>query len=181
VSARQDFIIEPLDRERHDRAAFSCGKETLDRYLKEQASQDTKKKAAVVFVARRPDSMAVVGYYSLSQSSVRLDTVPEAMRKRLPRYPDVPVTLLGRLAIDASVQRAGLGSLLLGDACGRAASVAKEVASTGLLVEAIDEEAVAFYEKFGFVRFQEAASRLYLPMESVIQALPRTTAHGRRA
>ena len=181
MSVPQGFVIEPLDRERHDRAAFACGKEPLDRYLKEQASQDTRKKAAVVFVARRPDSMAVVGYYSLSQASLRLDTVPDAMRKRLPRYPDVPVTLLGRLAIDGAVQRAGLGTLLLGDACRRAASVATEVASTGMLVEALDEDAVVFYEQFGFVRLHEAANRLYLPMESITQALPRARQRTPRA
>lgn len=167
MTAPPAFLIEPLDRERHDRAAFTCGKDPLDRYLREQASQDTKRKAAVVFIARRPDSLAVVGYYSLSQSSIRLDAVSQALRKRLPRYPDVPVTLLGRLAIDTSAQRSGLGTLLLGDACRRAMAVSEEVASTGILVEAIDEDAVAFYEKFGFVRFSEAANRLYLPMESL--------------
>ncbi|MHB8838167.1 MAG: GNAT family N-acetyltransferase [Gemmatimonadaceae bacterium] len=166
MTGQPDYVIEPLDRDQHDRAAFACGKEPLDRYLHEQASQDIKKRAAAVFVARRTDSTRVLGYYSLSQLSVRLEAVPDALRKRLPRYPDVPVTLLGRLAIDESAQRTGLGTLLLGDACRRTVNVSKEVASTGLLVDAIDEEAVVFYQKFGFVRFTEAVNRLYLPMES---------------
>lgn len=167
MNAPPAFLIEPLDRELHDRAAFTCGKDPLDRYLREQASQDAKRNAAVVFIARRPDSLAVAGYYSLSQSAIRLDTVSQTLRKRLPRYPDVPVTLLGRLAIDTSAQRSGLGTLLLGDACRRAIAVSEEVASTGILVDAIDEDAVAFYEKFGFSRFSDATNRLYLPMESL--------------
>jgi predicted N-acetyltransferase YhbS len=173
VSARPAFIIEPLDRDRHDRAAFACGNAVLDRYLLERASQDVRRQAAVVFVARRPDSLAVIGYYSLSQSSIRLDAVSPDMRKRLPHYPDVPVTLLGRLAIDIPVQRSGLGTLLLGDACRRAMAVAKEVASTGVLVDAIDEGAVAFYERFGFVQFSDAANRLFLPMTTLIARRPR--------
>ena len=160
-------VIEPLDPDKHDRAAFTCGKEPLDRYLREQVSQDVKRRVAAVFIATHPGDPLVLGYYTLSQSSVLLSGLPPRQRKRLPRYPDVPVTLLGRLAVHTRTQGTGLGALLLGDACRRAATVAREVASTGIIVDAIDDEAVAFYLKFGFIQFTEAPDRLFLPMTTV--------------
>lgn len=79
----------------------------------------------------------------------------------------MPVTLLGRLAVHRELHGQGLGALLLGDAYRRVAAVAREVASTGLLVDAIDDDAVAFYAKFGFVAFAESAYRLFLAMPRV--------------
>lgn len=91
------FVIGPLEA-KHDRAAFSCGVETLDEYLRTQAGQDLRKRAAVPFVIT-PDGKRVAGYYTLSQYAVELDVVPPELAKKLPRYPMVSVTLLGRLAV----------------------------------------------------------------------------------
>ena len=161
------FEIAPLDRDRHDRAAFACGREVLDRYLQQQASQDVKRRAAAVFIATRRGESQVVGYYTLSQASVQLDALSPQQLKRLARYGEVPVTLLGRLAVHAAVHGRGLGTVLLGDACRRAAAIADEVASVGILVDAIDDDAVRFYEKFGFTTFPESPRRLFLPMKTI--------------
>ena len=173
MSGKVAYEIVPLDRDLHDRAAFACGKEVLNRYLREQAGQDSKRRVAAVFVATRPGEPPVLGYYTLSQASVLLDTLPVGQRKRLPRYPSVPVTLMGRLAVHTSAQRSGLGGLLLGDACRRAAAVADEVASAGILVDAIDDDAVRFYEYFGFLPFPESPHRLFLPMNTIRDATSR--------
>jgi len=167
VTEKPPIDIVPLDRDAHDRAAFSCGSDALDRYLHQQAAQDARRGVAAVFVAIQPGEAQVVGYYTLSQASVRLEGLPRKQQKRLPRYPDVPVTLLGRLAVDSRAQRTGLGTSLLGDACRRAAAVADEVASTGIFVLAIDDGARRFYEKFGFVQFPESPYRLFLPMATI--------------
>ena len=165
------WVIVPLDRERHERAAFVCGNATLDRYLAQHAGQDLSRGVAAVFVATRPLETSVLGYYTLSQASVRLSALPLAQQKRLPRYPDVPVTLMGRLAVHRDLHGLGalllgallLGALLLGDAYRRVAAVASEVASTGILVDAIDDAAVQFYVRFGFVAFVDSPRRLFLP------------------
>ena len=167
MSEEPGFVVLPLDRDSHDRAAFACGKEPLDRYLQQQAGQDAKRLVAAVFVATRPGEPRVLGYYTLSQGSVRLEALPPALQKRLPRYPDVPVTMLGRLAVHSEMQGRGLGLLLLGDACRRTFAVADEVASTGILVDAIDDDAARFYGKFGFVPFPESPHRLFLPMKTI--------------
>ena len=91
------FRIELLGL-KHGRAVFSCGVDVLDVYLRKQASQDFKKHAAVPFVLTS-DGRTIAGYYTLSQYAVRLDHVPPEVAKRLPRYPVVPTTLIGRLAV----------------------------------------------------------------------------------
>jgi GNAT superfamily N-acetyltransferase len=164
VNPPLDFVVGPLDREYHQRDKFACGNAVLNHYLAAQAGQDLTRGVAAVFVATRPGDASVLGYYTLSQASVPLVDLPRARQKRLPRYPDVPVTLLGRLAVHRELHGQGVGALLLGDALRRVADVALQVASTGLLVDAIDDMAVAFYAKFGFVAFVESPHRLFLPM-----------------
>jgi GNAT superfamily N-acetyltransferase len=159
-----DLVVVPLDRDYHRRDGFSCGNAVLDRYLARQAGQDLARGVAAVFVAVRPGDASVLGYYTLSQATVPLIELPRAQQRRLPRYPAVPVTLLGRLAVHRDLHGQGLGALLLGDALRRVTDVARQVASTGLLVDAIDDAAVAFYATFGFVAFVESPRRLFLPM-----------------
>ena len=98
-------MIEPLGS-KHDRASFSCGVEILDSYLKKQAGQDLKKRVAVTFVLT-PDGTTVAGYYTLSQYSVQLDEIPAAVAKKLPKYPMVPATLLGQLAVSSAFRGRG--------------------------------------------------------------------------
>ncbi len=167
MSLPLDLVVVPLDREYHQRDGFVCGNTVLDRYLVAQAGQDLARGVAAVFVAMRRGDPSVLGYYTLSQASVPLSDLPRAQQKRLPRYPNVPVTLLGRLAVHREWHGQGLGALLLGDALRRVTEVARQVASTGLLVDAIDDAAVAFYAKFGFVAFVESPSRLFLPLPPV--------------
>ena len=106
--------IEPLGK-KHDRAAFSCGKEKLDRYFREQASQDARRHIAAPFVAVHEERETVLGYYTLSAFAVELGSLPEATVTRLPHYPLVPATLLGRLAVDQTQKGGGLGEFLLTD------------------------------------------------------------------
>ena len=124
-----------------------------------------------MFVATQRNDVRVRGCFTLSQSAILLGELPNAIKKKLPRYPDVPVTLLGRLAVDGSAQGTGLGAVMLGDACRRATAVASEVASVGVLVDAIDENAARFYEHFGFVALSAACGRLFLPMGTIERAL----------
>ena len=104
--------IEPLAK-KHDRAAFSCGYEELDRYIKERASQEAKKKISASFVLVESGDNTVIGFYNLSATSILLCDLPEKTAKKLPRYPDVPATLLGRLAVDSRYKGRRHGEILL--------------------------------------------------------------------
>jgi GNAT superfamily N-acetyltransferase len=165
-----DCRIEPLGSH-HDRAGFSCGIDSLDRYFRTQASQDMRRKANAVFVLVEPDSPAeVLGYYTLCATGVSQGDVPLAARKHIPRYPLVSATLVGRLAVSQARQGERLGSLLLADAVRRAYASAASVGSSMLVVDAINERAAAFYEGHGFVLLPESL-RLVLPMGMIGELL----------
>jgi GNAT superfamily N-acetyltransferase len=159
------FVIEPL-ASKHDRAAFSCGVEALDTYLHTQAGQDFKKRAAVPFVIT-PDGQTIAGYYTLSQYAVQLDVVPPDVARKLPKYPVVPTTLLGRLAVSLAFRGQGLGAMLLMDALYRALQHSHELASAGVIVDAKDAAGLAFYKKYGFLELPGIEGRLFLPMGTV--------------
>lgn len=167
MSAPQDFDFhfEPLGKQ-HERAAFSCGVEALDNYLQKQASQDIKKNVAVVFVLTQ-DGKDIAGYYTLSQFSVELASVPQEDAKRLPKYPHVPSTLLGRLAVSSAFHGQGLGELLLMDALRRSLEGSKQIASAAVVVDAKDERGVGFYRKYGFIELVGITNRLFLPMLTI--------------
>lgn len=158
--------IEPLGK-RHIRAGFSCGQLALDHYIQEIASQDIKKKSAVAYVLTVGSDAEIVGYYTLSASSVPLDDFPGDVAKKLSKYPDVPVTLIGRLAVDLKHRGGGCGKKLLIDALRVSYENSLRVASTAVIVDAKGGGSAAFYKKFGFISFTAKPQRLFLPMKTV--------------
>jgi len=157
------WIIEPLGKG-HDRAAFSCGVSVLDDYLQRRASQDAKRRVAAPFMLVAAGSEAVCGYYTLSQMAVEIEDLPRDTAKKLPKYPMIPVTLLGRLAIDLRFRGQGLGEFLLMDALRRSWTLSREIAAMAVLVDAKDEAAALFYESYEFRRLPGQHDRLFLPM-----------------
>lgn len=160
-------MIELLDQT-HDRKQFDCGVIALNRYLQQQANQDLKRHLSVVFVLISPeDSKRVVGYYSLSSVSVTLQDIPFELQRKLPSYPCIPATLLGRLAIDKNFQGKRFGEKLLVDALKRSYKASLEIASWAMIVDAINENAAKFYKNFGFSDLQNNRLKLFLPMKSI--------------
>jgi GNAT superfamily N-acetyltransferase len=164
------IAVEPLGRQ-HDRTAFHCGAEALDRYLKQQARQDADKHVAAPFVAVNSPDRRVLGYYTLSASVLTLADLPADLARKLPRYPQLPVTLLGRLAIDQVTKGKGLGEHLLLDALSRSLAHADQIAAMAVVVDAKSEAAAAFYRHYGITTLQAQPSRLFLPMRLVAQLL----------
>ena len=164
------ITVEPLGRQ-HDRTAFHCGSKALDRYLKQQAWQDADKRVAAPFVAVDPPDKLVLGYYTLSASVLTLADLPDDLARKLPRYPQLPVTLLGRLAVDQSAKGQGLGEHLLLDALCRSLAHADQIAAMAVVVDAKHEAAAAFCRHYGFVTLQAQPSRLFVPMRLVAQLL----------
>jgi GNAT superfamily N-acetyltransferase len=154
------FVIERLGA--HDRSSFSCGSAMLDRYLREQASQDVKRLVASCFVVAETETNIIAGYYTLAATSVPANDLLTEVLKRLPRYPILPAALVGRLAIDQRFQRQGLGSTLLADAALRV--LKSDTKAFALIVEAKDEAAVAFYRLQGFRSFASRPMSLFLPL-----------------
>lgn len=158
--------ISPLAKA-HERKSFDCGQQDLNRYLREQARQDAEKRVAAPFVLTQPDDLKVLGFYTLSSSLIPVDELPPDLMKRLPRYGQLPVTLLGRLAVDRSAGGQGVGEFLLMDALRRSLEAAQQIASMAVIVEAKDERAENFYRHFDFQPFQQTPLRLFLSMAQV--------------
>ncbi len=160
------FRIEPLGP--HDRAGFACGAAPLDRYFREQVSQDVKRLVASCFVAVETATGLLAGYYTLAATSVPAGELPPETLKRLPRYPVLPAALVGRLAIDRRFQRRGLGGALLADAALRVLN--SDTKAFAIIVEAKDEPAAAFYRLHGFRAFANRPMALFLPLATAHQA-----------
>lgn len=156
--------IEPLAA-RHQREAFDCGEETLNRYLRQYASQHQKKNIGRVYVAIEPGESRVLGYYTLANGSVAFESAPRA--KGLPREYPIPVILLARLAIDRTTQGQGLGATLLFDALKRAAEVSQVSAAYAVIVDALHERAKEFYLHYHFEESLDDPMRLFLPMHDI--------------
>lgn len=122
---------------------------------------------AAPFVLVEPPSARVLGYYTLSACVIPVSELPEELRRKLPRYPQLPVTLLGRLAVDLSLKGRGMGQFLLMDALWRSLGAASQIAAMAVLVDAKDSAAETFYKHFGFIPLQRQPARLFLPMKTV--------------
>ena len=153
------FRIEALGVD-HDRSVFSCSIEVLDRYFREQATQDMRRRANTCYVAVENGSEKIAGYYTLAAAGVPLTDLPPPMIKKMPRYPSVPVARLGRLAVDQSFHGKKLGAALLANAIMRAAR--SEIAVFAIAVDAKDATAESFYIHHGFVSLGNR--RLVLPL-----------------
>jgi GNAT superfamily N-acetyltransferase len=149
----------------HDRKPFNSRVDALDRYFREQVTQDVRRHATACYVTIDAATGTVAGYHTLAAAGVPLLDVGEDLARRLPRYPSVPVARVGRLAVDEAYQGRKLGSLLLADAALRATR--SEVMVFALVVDAKDEQAEAFYRHHGFADFGSLSRRLILPLGKI--------------
>lgn len=156
----------------HDRGAFDCGNEALNRFLKQQARQEQDRHVSVCWVLPHQESASAIrGYYTLSAYSVRVPELPQAVTKKLPRYPDVPAALLGRLAVDRTHQHQGLGEHLMLDAMSKVLEHSKALGTVMLVVDAKNERSATYYQTHGFTAFPSAPLRLFIHIDTIAEAL----------
>ena len=169
MAAKQGLIsvssvsIEPLAK-KHDRRAFSCGVGELDEYLRRFARQHADANVSRTYVA--VDDMAIRGFYSLAMSGIRKENLPVKHASRFPNFP-LPVARLARLAVDLRHQRQGLGELLLADALQRCLRLSAEIGMIGVIVDAKDERARGWYERYEFERLPDSPLTLWLPTAAI--------------
>jgi GNAT superfamily N-acetyltransferase len=155
----------------HRLDGFDCGKLPLDSWLKAHAL-DNEGKASRTYVIDAKlgeDAGNVVAYYTLAFGSITREEVPKKVRQGLPN--PVPVMVLGRLAVDKRHAGKGLGPALLREALQRTAEASRIGGLRALIVHAIDDDAVAFYTKYGFQIFPAGSRTLFLPIETVRQSI----------
>jgi GNAT superfamily N-acetyltransferase len=160
-----DWVVEALDRT-HNRTAFTSGNAQLDEFLRAFVSQYERRRLGRTFVAVRAGERKVLGYYTLASGAVSFDSLPSRAKKKLPSHP-VPVVLLARLAVDREIQGLGVGQFLLVDAMKRCVDIGERLGVHAIEVDAIDEGARRFYEKYGFVSLVDDRRHLFLPLATV--------------
>jgi ribosomal protein S18 acetylase RimI-like enzyme len=158
------FVSEALAR--HKRSAFDSGNDRIDRYFHETVSQDVKRSYAACYVLIERSTGKIAGFYTLSAHSIPLNDVAPELAKKLPRYPSVPVVLMGWTARDLAFRRAGLGSMLLYDAISRVAKA--PFGAYAICADAIDEVAAAFYRDHQFQPLVSRPQSLFLPMKTAL-------------
>ncbi len=167
------IVIESLHKDKHHRLGFACGKEPLDRFLQEYAHQAVAKNLSKTYVAvDETDETVILGYYTVTPCRIEPGELPRDVARllKLPEL-ELPASLVARLAVSETVKGQGIGSLMLMDAMARCARVAGEVGGVAIVVDALEESVVPFYERVGFKRFEPAALKMFIPMATVREIL----------
>lgn len=162
-------MIAPLGK-MHDRAGFACGEASLDAYLKTQATQDIRRDLSACYVLTARDDGTIIGYYTLSATSIDVSTLPPALSKHVGRYALIPAVLLGRLAVDHRFQGQGMSALLLVNALRRIVRIG--IGIKLIVVDALHEHAAAFYLHYHFQRLADHPLRLFLPVKTIREMYP---------
>jgi GNAT superfamily N-acetyltransferase len=163
-----EWRIARLERA-HVRDGFDCGKPSLNGFLHSLVSQYEKRNLGRTYVALPAADQRVMGYYTLASGAIDVESLPANEGKKLPRHP-VPIVLIARLAVDRSVQGRGLGGILLRDALTRSLELSESLGIHAVVVDALDDEAKAFYQKYGFLPLTNRGMRLYLGLGTIRQA-----------
>ncbi len=151
----------------HDRAGFDCGVPELNSFLKATARQHSDKGISRTFVLSEQERPTVIfGYFTLTLCEVRTEHLPAAYAKKYPQH-GLPAVRLARLAVSRKYQGKGYGGLLLAEAVHRTVLIAEQAGLVGLFVDAKEERAHKFYERYGFVSLPGHVLQLFLPLETL--------------
>jgi GNAT superfamily N-acetyltransferase len=169
VGGTSTAVLAPpeLLTDRHELAAFLSGEASLDEWLRRRSRANRASGASRTYVLAEADR--VIGYYSLAAGAIAVTDVPGCLRRNMPD--SIPMTVLGRLAVDQGWQGRGLGRLLLRDAVLRTTQAAAIVGMRGILVHALSPAAKRFYETFGFRESPANPMALMVALQDITAAL----------
>ncbi len=153
----------------HKKNEFDCGKRPLIDYLAKIAKQDVTKGVAVCYILEGEENK-VIGYFTLSSGSISKEEIPEKGFKKLPWYSNIPFAIIGRLAVDKHNQRMGFGDYLLVEAFTEILKVSEVLGIAGVFVDPLDDAAINFYQKFGFIKLN-SSEKMFIPMSTVRELL----------
>jgi ribosomal protein S18 acetylase RimI-like enzyme len=169
-----DLIIEQLNTNLHDRKSFDCGVDELNIFLKQYAHQNQSKNMSKTYVAivatSADDQKKIIGYYTLSAGHIECDQLPERVKSKLPKYP-IPIARIGRLAVDKNHKGQGIGEFLLHDALINVLNITEKIGIFAVVVDAKNDGAKIFYNKYGFTELQESELTLFLTINTIKSAI----------
>lgn len=163
--------IEPLDRKIHDRAAFSCGEPRVDNYLKTTVAGHQDLDTTRCFVACLDQSIEIMGFYSMNAHGIDTGSLPDAIRKKLPRYDQIPAIYLSVVGVHDGLQGSGIGSYLMADAFQRSVDVADRIGAAFIVLDALNERAGKLYRRLGFSDLPGHEPRMIIGLRQVRAAV----------
>ena len=163
--------IEPLDRNRHDRAAFSSGEDRIDTYLRTRAAGLQDVEGTRVWVACLDDTTEIVGFYAMNAHGIDASAIPANLRRKLPTQHPIGAVFLSNIGTTADHQNKGVGSLLLADAFKNAIKAADVIGAAFIVLDALSENAARLYRRVGFVNIPEPPGRMIIGMKQVRAAV----------
>jgi ribosomal protein S18 acetylase RimI-like enzyme len=163
----KQYKLQKFNRSIHNRSNFDCKVEELNIYLKEKAGQEQDKHVSAIYIVTEKDNNAIIGYFTVSAGALKFHNLPEAMQRKLPKYEQIPIALLGRLAVDKHYQGIGLGKYLLVQALKKIYTHSTFIAIYAAVVDSKNEKTKNFYQKFGFKELNENGRKLFLPISSI--------------
>jgi GNAT superfamily N-acetyltransferase len=166
-------IIESIQKDKHRRLDFTCGNESLDRFLHESALQAVVKGLSKTYVAvEEDDETSILGYYTVTTTRIEASEMPDRILRTLTLSKhDLPASLVARLAVSEHRKKQGIGGLMLFDAMARCARVASDIGGVAIVVDALNESVIEWYPQFGFTRFEPNSRKMCIPMVTVRQLL----------
>lgn len=170
----QNYLIELLDPTKHDRSSFRCEETVLNTFLQKNARKEAQTRASICYVIVPPDNPTrILGFYTLSNASIRLNDLPPSFTKRLPKYSRIPVTLLGRIARDLSSKGTDVGKVLIMHSLEYAYRASGAVGSTAVVLDPKNPKVAKIYEKLGFKSLRNG--QMYLPMKDIANFIDELT------
>lgn len=160
-----------LDTKKHNRNTFDCGEEELNRFIRQYAARHRKAGVSKTMVLPdKENSAKICSFYTLSHTEISRKTLPSNIAKKLPRYP-VPVLLIAQLAVDINFQGVGYGKITLIHALEQCFKINQHLPSNAVIIDAINESLVSFYQQYGFKYLDiiDGKKRLYISMQTLAQ------------
>ena len=163
--------IEPLDRRKHDRAAFSCGEPRVDNFLQKTAARHQDEGYTRVRVACLDNDNVIVGFYALNAHGIEVTTLPDDVRKKMPTYSTIPAIYLSVVGVTDGHQGSGIGSFLMADAFRVSSKAAEYIGAHFLVLDALNERAARMYRRLRFVDLPGHHPRMLINMAQVRAAV----------
>ncbi|PLR28122.1 hypothetical protein SGCZBJ_03700 [Caulobacter zeae] len=151
----------------HERSRFRCSYRRIQNFLRGNICRAQRRNALRAFVACEEGSRTVVGYYYLTATSVEHEDVGLEAAVDFNQFNKIPAVYLGMIGVHTTYCRQGLGTELMFDIFRQAEEVANRVGIWALTLDAVDEEAAAYYERFDFQRFKPGSLEMYLPIDTI--------------
>ena len=162
--------VEPLDRRKHDRVAFTCGASTLDNYLKNTAARQQDEDMTRVRFGRLDDSKDVICFHAMNAHSLDISSLDEPFRKRFPRYDAIPSIYISMIGVHSDYQGFGIGSQMMGDAMRQATRAADAIGARFLVLDALNEKAANLYHRLGFRALISRPERMIISFDAIRRA-----------